>query len=83
MKKGLKNERMDEHLTLAGKSLRPGYGRQSGVTFCWKIRPWDTLSNRRMVADLILSDMENHDGVFGGSNVFIERFRSMPTGKEK
>ena len=83
MKEGLKNERMDEYLTGTRKEFEAWIWETIGGNFRWKVCPRDTPSNRRMVADLILSDMENHDGVFGGSNVFIERFRSMPTGKEK
>ena len=44
-----------------------------GDDFRWKIRPRDTPSNRKMIADLILSDIENGGGVFPGSNAFTER----------
>ena len=44
-----------------------------GDDFRWRIRPRDTPSNRKMIADLILNDIENGGGVFPGSNAFIER----------
>jgi hypothetical protein len=47
-----------------------------GGNFRRKVRPLDLLSNRKIVANLILVDIERNGGVFPGSNVFIERVRS-------
>lgn len=47
-----------------------------GSNFRRKVRPLDLLSNRKIVADLILGDIERNGGVFPGSDVFIERVRS-------
>ena len=44
-----------------------------GGDFRWNIRPRDTPSNRKMVAELISSDIESGGSVFAGSNAFIER----------
>ena len=44
-----------------------------GSDFRRRIRPQDTRSNRKMVADLILGDIERNDGVFPDSNAFVER----------
>ena len=47
-----------------------------GGRFRWKIRPRDTPVYRKMVADLILDEIENSEGGFPESNAFIERVKS-------
>ena len=44
-----------------------------GSGFRWRVRPMDTRTNRKMVADLIVKDVERGDGVFPGKNAFIEK----------
>jgi hypothetical protein len=44
-----------------------------GSDFVWKIRPADTRSNREMIATLIKNSMARNNGVFPGSDAFIER----------
>lgn len=82
MKKGLRKKRMDEHLTGTRKEFETWIRDTIGGDFRWKVRPRDAPSKRKMIADLILSDMESNDGVFPGNNVFIERVRAAPTEKE-
>lgn len=63
---------MDKHLTGTRKEFEAWIRDTIGYDFRWKIRPRDTPSNRKMVADLILSDIESNGGVFPANNVFIE-----------
>ncbi len=44
-----------------------------GSDFCWRIRPQDTLSNRKMIVSLILKDINRNNGVFPERNAFIEK----------
>jgi len=41
--------------------------------FRWRVRPMDKQSNWKMVADLVLNDMKENNGVFPDKNSFIER----------
>ncbi len=73
---------MDEHLIGDRKGFETGIRDTIGGDFRYKVRPRDTPSKRKMIADLILSDMESNNGVFARNDVFIERVRSVPTEKE-
>jgi len=64
---------MSKHLTGSREEFDAGIRDTIGGDFRWKIRPRDTPSNRKMVADLILIDIENGGSVFPESNAFIER----------
>jgi hypothetical protein len=44
-----------------------------GSDFRWRVRPMDKQSNRKMVADLVLNDIKENNGVFPDKNSFIER----------
>ena len=37
---------------------------KTGLDFCWRIRPMDTRTNRQMVADLIVKDVERVTAFF-------------------
>ncbi|HDY87860.1 MAG TPA: hypothetical protein ENH82_07065 [bacterium] len=55
-----------------GKNLKRGLN-TIGSSFCWRIRPPDTRSNRKVIASLILEDTKRNNGDFPKENVFIER----------
>jgi len=67
---------IDKYLTGSKEDFDAWIRDAIGSNISWKVRPLDLHSNRKMVADLILVDIERNGGVFPGSNVFIERVRS-------
>lgn len=69
----MKNADMGKHLTGSREECEAWIRDTIGRNFRWRVRPRDTPENRKMVADLILSEIENGGGVFPGSNAFIER----------
>ena len=44
-----------------------------GSNFHWRIRPLDTASNRKMIADLILDEIKQNKGIFPEGDTFIQR----------
>lgn len=50
--------------------------------FRWKVRPMDTPSKRRMVAELILDGQRRNKGVFPRSDAFIERINEAAQAKD-
>ena len=64
---------MDEHLTGSWEEFSAWIRKTIGSAFRWKTRPRDIRTNREMIAELIQSAMARNNGVFPGSNVFIER----------
>ena len=47
--------------------------REIGSDFRWKVRPMDSPSKRRLVAELILDTQRRNKGVFPKNDAFIER----------
>ena len=64
---------MDESLDGTWEEFEQSIRDTIGSDFRWCIRPWDDADNRKMVASLILSDINRNDGIFPEKNAFIER----------
>lgn len=67
---------MEKHLDGTWEEFEARIRETVGSDFRWRVRPQDTRStrsNRKMVADLILGDIERNHGVFPESNAFVER----------
>ena len=71
---------MENHLTGTWCEFEGWIREKIGADFRWRIRPQDTRSNREMVADLTLKDIQWGDGVFPDDNVFIERTKKAADG---
>ncbi len=63
---------MDKHLKGTWEDFEAWIRKTIGSDFCWRVRPEDSRTNREMIAYLILGEIKRNEGVFPGSNVFIE-----------
>ncbi len=43
-----------------------------GSKFRWRIRPMDTVSNRKMITDLVLDEIKKNNGKFPEGDTFIQ-----------
>ncbi len=64
---------MDEHRDGTWQEFEAWIRHMIGSDFRWCVSPQDTRSNREMVADLILKDIERNKGVFAVRNAFIDK----------
>jgi hypothetical protein len=73
---------MEEYLKGSWQDFENWIRSQIGSNFRWKVRPMDTPSKRRMVAELILANRERHNGVLPESDTFIEIITNPAQAKE-
>ncbi len=64
---------MDKHLEGTWEEFEAWIRDTIGSGFHWRIRPQDTVSNRKMIADLILDEIKRNNGVFPEGDTFIQR----------
>ena len=64
---------MSEYLECTWREFEAWIRETIGSDFQWRVRPMDNRSNREMIADLILNDLKNNNGVFPEDNIFIEK----------
>lgn len=67
-----KERRVEKHPGGTWEEFEAWIRETIGSDLRWRIRPQDTRSNRKMVADLPLGDIERNDGLFPNSNAFVE-----------
>ena len=64
---------MEEYLKGSWLEFEEWIRREIGSDFRWKVRPMDTPSKRKLVAELILDTQRRNKGVFPKNDAFIER----------
>ncbi len=64
---------MEDYLRGSWLEFEDWIRREIGSDFRWKVRPMDTPSKRRLVAELILDTQRRNKGVFPSNDAFIER----------
>ncbi len=64
---------MEKHLEGSWEEFEAWIRDTIGSNFHWRIRPLDTASNRKMIADLILAEIKQNDGVFPVEDTFLQR----------
>lgn len=73
---------MEDYLKGSWIDFEAWIRREIGFEFRWKVRPMDSPSKRRLVADLILDTQRRNKGVFPENDVFIERINDLGGTKE-
>jgi len=63
---------MEEYLKGSWPEFEEWIRKEIGSDFRWKVRPMDTPSKRRMVAELILDTQRRNKRVFPRNDPFIE-----------
>ena len=63
---------MEEHLKGSWLEFEDWIRKEIGSQFRWKVRPMDTPSKRRLVADWILDTQRRNKGVIPRNDPFIE-----------
>ena len=64
---------MEKHLEGNREEFEAWIRDTIGSNFHWRIRPLDTASNRKMIADLILDEIKQNKGIFPEGDTFILR----------
>ena len=64
---------MDKHIEGTWEEFEAWIRDIIGADFSWRIRPRDTVSNRQMLADLIMDEIKNNNGEFPEGNTFIQK----------
>ncbi len=64
---------MEKHLEGSWEEFEVWIKDTIGSNFHWRIRPLDTASNRKMIADLILDEIKQNKGIFPEGDTFIQR----------
>ena len=64
---------MEKHLEGSWEEFEAWIKDTIGSNFHWRIRPLDTASNRKMIADLILDEIKQNKGIFPEGDTFIHR----------
>lgn len=64
---------MNEHLEGTWEQFEAWIRATIGSDFHWRVCPQDSPANRKMVASLVLGDIERNGGLFPDKNAFIER----------
>ena len=64
---------MEDYLEGSWLDFEAWIRREIGSDFRWKVRPMDSPSKRRLVAELIMDTQRRNKGVFPGKDAFIER----------
>lgn len=73
---------MEDYLKGSWLEFEEWIRREIGADFRWKVRPMDTPSKRRMVAELILDTQRRNKGVFPKNDAFIERINELDQAME-
>ena len=73
---------MEEYLQGSWLDFEAWIRREIGSDFRWKVRPMDTPSKRRLVAELILDTRGRNEGLFPRSDAFIERINASGQAEE-
>jgi hypothetical protein len=73
---------MEEYLKGSWLEFEAWIRREIGSDFRWKVRPMDTHSKRKLVAELILDSQRRNKGVFPRNDAFIERINEPDGAKE-
>jgi hypothetical protein len=68
---------MEDYLKGSWLEFEAWIRREIGSDFRWKVRPMDTPSKRRLVAELILDTQRRTKGVFPQNDAFIERISEL------
>ncbi len=66
---------MDKYLEGTWEEFEAWIREKIGSDFRWRIRPQDTISNRKMIADLVLDEIRRNNGGFPEGDTFIQRQR--------
>jgi hypothetical protein len=64
---------LDKYLEGSWEEFEAWIRETIGTDFHWRIRPQDSVSNRKMIADLILDEIKRNNGEFPGGDTFIQR----------
>jgi hypothetical protein len=73
---------MEDYLEGSWLDFEAWIRREIGFDFRWKVRPMDTPSKRKLVAELILETQRRNKGVFPRNDAFIERVNEPDQAKE-
>jgi len=73
---------MEEYLKGSWLDFEAWIRREIRSDFRWKIRPMDSPSKRRLVAELIMDTQRRNKGVFPRNDAFIERINEPDRAKE-
>ena len=73
---------MEEYLKGSWLEFEDWIRKEIGSDFRWKVRPMDTPSKRRLVAELILDTQRRNKGVFPRNDPFIEPINKPNQAKE-
>ena len=65
-------QNMDKNLEGSWEEFEEWIKETIGSEFRWRIRPLDTVSNRKMIADLVLDEIKKNNGKFPEGDTFIQ-----------
>jgi len=74
---------MEDYLEGSWLDFEAWIRREIGSEFRWKVRPMDSPSKRRLVAELIMDTQRRNKGVFPENDAFIEPIDEPGRAKEK
>ncbi|GBE03716.1 hypothetical protein BMS3Abin09_00634 [bacterium BMS3Abin09] len=64
---------MDKHIEGTWEEFEAWIRDAIGSDFRWRIRPRDSVSNRQMIADLIMDNIKRNNGKFPEGDTFIQK----------